>query len=36
MRYHERGEALEVLKLDEIPVPEPGEGEVLLEMLASA
>ncbi len=36
LRYHERGEPLEVLRLDEIPVPEPGEGEVLLEMLASA
>jgi trans-2-enoyl-CoA reductase len=36
LRYHERGEPLDVLKSDEIPVPEPGEGEVLLEMLASA
>jgi NADPH:quinone reductase-like Zn-dependent oxidoreductase len=36
LRYHERGEALEVLKLEEIPVPELGEGEVLLEMLATA
>jgi len=36
LRYHERGEPLEVLKLDEIPVPEPGEGEVLLKMLAAA
>ena len=36
LRYHERGEPLDVLKLEEIPVPEPGEGEVLLEMLATA
>ena len=34
--YHERGDPLEVLLLDEIPVPEPVEGQVLLEMLASA
>ena len=36
LRYHERGEPLDVLKSNEIPVPEPGQGEVLLEMLASA
>ena len=36
LRYHERGDPLEVLRLDKIPVPEPVEGQVLLEMLASA
>ena len=36
LRYHERGDPREVLQADEVPVPEPGEGEVLLEMLASA
>ena len=36
LRYHERGEPLDVLQLEDIPVPQPGEGEVLLEMLAAA
>ena len=36
LRYHERGDPLEVLLLDEIPVPVVYEGEVLLEMQASA
>ena len=36
LRYHERGEPVDVLQLEDISVPEPGEGEVLLEMLASA
>jgi len=36
LRYHEHGDPREVLQADEVPVPEPGEGEVLLEMLASA
>ena len=36
LHYHERGEPFEVLQLEDIPVPELGEGEVLLEMLAAA
>lgn len=33
-RVHEYGEPLEVLQLDEVPVPEPGPGEILVRALA--
>jgi len=36
LRYHERGDPLAVLQLEDISVPELGEGEVLLKMLAAA
>ena len=35
VRYHEHGEPGSVLKLEEIPVPEIGAGEVLVEMQAT-
>jgi mitochondrial enoyl-[acyl-carrier protein] reductase / trans-2-enoyl-CoA reductase len=35
VRYHEHGEPREVLQMDELPVPELGVGEVLLEMQAT-
>ncbi len=35
VRYHEHGEPGSVLKLEEIPVPEIGEGEVLIQMQAT-
>ena len=34
--YHQHGEPSEVLRLEETPVPEVGEGEVLLRMRATA
>lgn len=33
-RVHEYGEPLDVLQLDEVPVPEPGPGEILVRALA--
>jgi NADPH:quinone reductase len=33
-RVHEYGEPVEVLQLDEVPVPEPGPGEILVRALA--
>ena len=33
-RVHEYGSPLEVLKLESVPVPEPGPGEVLIEVQA--
>ena len=35
VRYHEHGEPGSVLKLEEIPVPEIGGGEVLIQMQAT-
>ena len=35
VRYHEHGEPGSVLKLEEVPVPEIGVGEVLVEMQAA-
>ena len=35
VRYHEHGDPGEVLQIEEIPVPELGEGEVLLELQAT-
>ena len=34
-RVHENGEPREVMRLDEVPVPEPGPGEVLLRVRAA-
>ncbi len=34
IRYHEKG-GPEVLKVEELPIPEPGEGEVLVRILAT-
>ncbi|MBY8878595.1 NADPH:quinone oxidoreductase family protein [Actinacidiphila acidipaludis] len=34
-RVHENGEPREVMRLDEIPTPEPGPGEVLLRVRAA-
>ena len=34
LRFHEAGNPLQVLRLEDIPVPEPGPGEVRLRMLA--
>lgn len=36
LRYHETGKPEDVLKLEEIDVPAPGRGEVLVKMLAAA
>ena len=33
--FHEFGEPAEVLRLEEVPLPEPGPGEVRVRMLAS-
>ena len=33
VRYHEKG-APEVLKVEDAPIPEPGEGEVLVRIEA--
>ena len=35
VRYHEHGEPRSVLKLEEVPVPDIGAGEVLVEMQAA-
>ena len=35
LRYLEHGDPQAVLSLVELPVPEPGSGEVLIEMQAS-
>ena len=35
LQYQEYGDPGEVLTLVELPVPEPGPGEVLIEMQAS-
>ena len=35
-RVHEPGEPRDVLRLDELPDPEPGPGQVLVRVLASA
>ncbi len=34
-RVHENGEPREVMRLDEVPTPEPGPGQVLLKVLAA-
>jgi NADPH2:quinone reductase len=34
-RVHQNGEPREAMRLDEVPVPEPGPGEVLLRVLAA-
>lgn len=34
LRFHQTGDPLEVLRLEETPAPEPGPGEVRLRMLA--
>ncbi len=36
IRYHQFGRPEEVLRLEEVDFPRPGEGEVLIRMLASA
>ena len=33
--YQDRGNPLEVLSLEEFPMPKPGKGEVLIQMLAA-
>ncbi|MDG1137977.1 MAG: 2-enoyl thioester reductase domain-containing protein [Opitutales bacterium] len=33
--YQDRGNPLEVLSLEELPMPKPGKGEVLIQMLAA-
>lgn len=34
LRFHEPGDPLAVLRLEEVPLPEPGPGEVRLRMVA--
>ena len=36
IRYHEHGDPGEVLQIEEMPVPDLDEGEVLIEMQATA
>ncbi|MEO7122628.1 MAG: NADP-dependent oxidoreductase, partial [Lacisediminihabitans sp.] len=35
LRFHENGEPADVLRLDTVPIPEPGQGRILIKVYAS-